>query len=87
MSNTIVLDRNELRTFKYTSAFADLSADQVAALLWLVGEVSLRVNAEGDVVGGNIERGKAALAALVRFSSEPLSVEQVRAAMREASRR
>ena len=81
----LVVDRAELRLLKYASSYAELDADQLTALLSLLGEISVRANPEGEIVGGNIERGKAALAALVQFGRRPLTLEQVRKLMRDAA--
>lgn len=80
MTDTIVLVRESLRLGKYTSGYAELSAEQLEGPLWLLGEWSIRVRTDGTL-GANKRRAQAALDALRTFHRRPLTREQVRSLM------
>ena len=75
--DNIILNREELKSGKYTSAYADLAPDQMEGLLWLLGEWSVR----GD---SDHPRAQVAKKALLEFSHSPLTCDEVRALMRDA---
>ncbi len=83
MDKTITLEREQLRLGKYTRAYADLTADQLSGLLWLLGEWSCRVRSDGTL-GANKARAGAAIRALRQFHRKPFTREEARALMRNA---
>jgi len=75
MDDKIIIDREKLSFGKYTKRYADLSSDQMAGLLWLLGEWSARHD-------NHHPRSQAAKKALMEFSRAPLTLEEVKALMR-----
>jgi hypothetical protein len=74
------IDREALRRGKYTAKYADLTAEQLHGLLWLLGEWSSRATPEGDYAG-SASRAFAARTALLDFHRHPLTSAQVRSLM------
>lgn len=73
----LILDRETLRDGKYTRGYADMTPEQLEALLWLLGEWSIRY-------GGDHPRAVAAQDALLNFTRNPLTMAEVHELMRTA---
>ncbi len=84
--------RSELGAGKYTRWAAGLSVDQLVALVWLVGEFTMRMGSteqallvvERDKHRSGMRRAWEALRLLVDFKRAPMSLDEVRHAMRAA---
>ena len=85
VSDTLSIDREQLRMGKYTSWAAGLTSDQLMALLWMVGEYGIRSSAEraGPAVGCDIRRevGRRALVSFVHH--HPISLEEAKRQIRQ----
>lgn len=85
---TLSIDRELLRLGKYTSWAAELTADELMALLWMVGEYGIRSSAESDkpAYGYDIRR-EVGHRALVRFvHHQPISLEEAKQKIRRGLR-
>ena len=74
----LVLNRDQLRLGKYTRWAAELSADEMYGLLWLLGEFGIRTS-ESNLLDSIQEPGRARtglLGALDFVHGHPLSQEQ-----------
>ena len=83
----LVLNRDQLRLGKYTRWAAELSADEMYGLLWLLGEFGIRTSAEYLLPDSIREKGRARsglLGALGFVHGQPLSQEQAMQAIRNA---
>jgi hypothetical protein len=82
----LVLNRDQLRLGKYTRWAAELSADEMYGLLWLLGEFGIRTSAE-NLPDSILEKGRARtglLGALGFVHGQPLSQEQAMQTIRNA---
>lgn len=84
-AHLLSIDREELRLGKYTSWAADLTPDQLKALLWMVGEYGIRAPM-GDEVPGAVsdarrEVGRRALVGFVK--RQPISSEEAKRQIRQ----
>lgn len=84
MANPLNLDRDQLRLGKYTSWAAELSTDELHALLWMVGEYGIRSSAEDAAKSsgheGRREAGRKAIVQIV--NGQRMTLEQAKAAIR-----
>jgi hypothetical protein len=82
----LVLNRDQLRLYKYTRWAAELSADEMYGLLWLLGEFGIRTSAE-NLPDSIREKGRARtglLGALGFVHGRPLSKDKALSAIRNA---
>lgn len=82
----LLLDREHLKTGKYTSWAAELSAEEMYGLLWFLGEFGIRTS-EDNLLPSIQEIGRARtglLGALGFVHGHPLSQEQAMKAIRNA---
>jgi hypothetical protein len=82
----LVLDRRRLNLGKYTRWAAELSEDEMYALLWLLGEFGIRTSTE-NLPDSIREKGRARtglLGALGFVHGKPLSQEQAMKSIRNA---
>ncbi|WP_162176505.1 hypothetical protein [Synechococcus sp. KORDI-100] len=88
MENQLILDREQLRIGKYTSWAADLSPDQLCALLWMVGEYGIRTSPDpNERVLGSPHRREAGRKALVEFVwGKPISLRKAQAIIRASTK-
>jgi hypothetical protein len=84
LENGLALSRKELKLGKYTSGYDKLTSDQFQGLLWLLGEWSCRAQEDGTLTA-NKGRAYAARKALMEFTRNPLTLDEVRALMRKAA--
>jgi hypothetical protein len=77
------IEREELRLGKYTSWAADLTPDQLKALLWMVGEYGIRAPMENEVPVSDVRRevGRRALVGFVK--RQPISSEEAKRQIRK----
>ena len=74
----LTLDRERLRTGKYTQWAAELSSDEIFAFIWLFGEFGIRTSADSvrDLIR---EKGRARsglLGAMEFVHGKPLSLDE-----------
>jgi hypothetical protein len=85
---SLSVERERLRLGKYTSWAADLSADELLALLWMVGEYGIRSSAasEDPSIGCDVRRevGRRALVSFVHH--RPISLEEAKRQIRQGLR-
>lgn len=82
----LLLDREHLKTGKYTRWAAELSAEEMYGLIWLLGEFGIRTS-EYNLLSSIQEIGRARtglLGALGFVHGHPLSQEQAMQAIRNA---
>ena len=79
------IEREELRLGKYTYWAADLTPDQLKALLWMVGEYGIRAPMGNEVPGpvSDVRRevGRRALVGFVK--RQPISSEEAKRQIRK----
>lgn len=70
---------------KYSSWAADLSVDQIIAILWLIGEWSVRTDPEpvDPSLSKGERRAQTARNLLLQFRQRKMTLEEVTEAMRE----
>jgi hypothetical protein len=85
---SLSIERDRLRLGKYTSWAADLSGDQLMALLWMVGEYGIRSSAKHeDPAAGCDMRREVGRRALVSFvHQQPISLEEAKRLIRQGLR-
>ena len=86
--SSLSVERDRLKLGKYTSWAADLSADELLALLWMVGEYGIRSSAESEdpSIGCDVRRevGRRALVSFVHH--RPISLEEAKRQIRQGLR-
>ena len=85
---SLIIDREQLRLGKYTSWAADLNADQLTALLWMVGEYGIRSSSDNEnpAIGSDVRRevGRRALVNFVHH--RPITLEEAKRQIRRGLR-